>query len=347
LDPIETAVRNAFKKGNPSDSAFRERVYRAAFAATERAIEANPGLTSEAAQSRRESVRTTIEQIESEFVPASLDPGPAPAVGQVASDMQAPAVEAETRAARAAPYVEPRLDPAVERHEDNGAISVDAAEVERRRANRRGGGFLSRLLSVAVVLLVAAAGLWWLMSNGFLEAPPEIADVQVPTEEEAPAEGAGDAPLLPQVEDSRDWITIFTPDDPASVVASGDASAEVMEDDSGRFIRIRSGAGGAPVSFDVGQGVLERIAGGRAVFDIVARAEEGMPTEIAVECDFGALGDCGRRRYAVNYERGDYLFEVDLPDGAPNGAGTIAVTSDVDGEGKAVDVYEIRVSAAE
>ena len=106
---------------------------------------------------------------------------------------------------------------------------------------------------------------------------------------------------------------MFSPDDPTLVNAPADATAEVMEDDSGDFLRIRSGASGSAIVFDVGAGILEQIAGKKAVFDIVARAEEGKETQISVDCNFGELGDCGRKRYEVGYERGDYLFEIELP----------------------------------
>ncbi|TIT51293.1 MAG: hypothetical protein E5W72_11680, partial [Mesorhizobium sp.] len=38
LDAIEKAIRNAFEKGNAEDRTFRERVYRSAFAALDRAL---------------------------------------------------------------------------------------------------------------------------------------------------------------------------------------------------------------------------------------------------------------------------------------------------------------------
>ena len=70
-------------------------------------------------------------------------------------------------------------------------------------------------------------------------------------------------------------------------------------------------------------------------------------TQISVNCDFGELGDCGRKRYEVGYERGEYLFEVELPAKSPGAGGSIAINSDFANEGKAVDIYEIRVSVAE
>jgi hypothetical protein len=38
---------------------------------------------------------------------------------------------------------------------------------------------------------------------------------------------------------------------------------------------------------------------------------------------------------------------VQFPDKRPNAGGTIAINSDFAGEGKSIDIYEIRVSAAE
>ncbi len=80
------------------------------------------------------------------------------------------------------------------------------------------------------------------------------------------------------------------------------------------------------------------------MFDIIARAEDGKDTQISVDCNFGELGDCGRKRYAVGQQRNEYLFDVKFPDKRPGSAGTIAVNSDFDKQGKAVNIYEIRVS---
>ena len=53
------------------------------------------------------------------------------------------------------------------------------------------------------------------------------------------------------------------------------------------------------------------------------------------------------KRYAVGRERNEYLFDVQFPNKRPGAAGTIAVNSDFDKQGKSVDIYEIRVSIAE
>ena len=79
----------------------------------------------------------------------------------------------------------------------------------------------------------------------------------------------------------------------------------------------------------------------------MARAEQDKPTQISISCDFGELGDCGRKRYAIGFERAEYLFDVELPAKNPGASGSIAINSDFANEGKSVDIYQIRVSVVE
>ncbi len=137
---------------------------------------------------------------------------------------------------------------------------------------------------------------------------------------------------------------MFSPSDPTRVTAPADSRAELVDQEGENFIRIRSGQSGSEILFDVGQGVLERIAGHHAVFDIVARAQPGQQTQVSVSCSFGELGDCGRKRYQVRDAVSDYLFEVDPPDVRPGAGGTIAINTDISGGGKALDLFQIKVS---
>jgi hypothetical protein len=378
LDPVEKAIRNALEKGNAEDRAFREKVYRSAFAALERATQSHPELTVETAIKRRQSLQAKITSIESEYLPAApalpVHPGEVPSISldEPQGAAEAPDVEAPADASdgqQKAPSValdasEPVSDaPAVdvgagETPEPVLAGSAPAATVapdrDERRARRRRP--LAAMFIAVTLLCAAAIGGWWAYDLGLFklpDAPPPAPPQLVEEEEFDPAE---ETPLQPgepgTVEESgaqelRNWITVFSPDDPSAVNAPSGATAEVSEDESGQFMRIRSGTAGAAVVFDVGQGILEQIVGKKAVFDISARAEDGTQTEISISCDFGELGDCGRKRYAVGYERGEYLFDVELGGNRPGAGGSIAVNSDFSNEGKAVDIYEIRVSVVE
>ncbi|UCI07581.1 hypothetical protein [Mesorhizobium sp. B1-1-8] len=400
MDAIEKAIRNAFEKGNAEDRAFRERVYRSAFAALDRVLQANPNVTVEAAISRRKAVQAKIAEIESEFLPAVPDVTlPPESQAQAQNQVREPAVEASPPAA--APAVDaPRQAPAAEAaspsitvdrpvqpaaadaprsrvlpvvpdimpdeaalpdaptlDDSPGApVGNDGAEVASDRDERRIRGRRLPLTAIFVVATLAAAagiGLYFAIQTGVfktaaqLDTGPPEAPATLDDEDSSQPANTGSPQKPGEADQARNWINIFSPSDPTHVSTPSDVNAEVMKDDTGSFLRIRSGASGSAIAFDVGQGVLEKLAGKHAMFDIIARSEEGKETQISVDCNFGELGDCGRKRYAVGHERNEYLFDVQFPDKHPGAAGTIAVNSDFDKQGKSVDVYEIRVLIAQ
>ena len=386
MDAIENAIRTALAKGDADDRAFREKVYRSVFAALERNIAATAGLAPEAAQRRRDALKARITDIEQEFIPAveidrprPADRAPAPAVDPRPGIGAAPAVDPLGGPGRTAPAVEVGTRPAAApgipvpdaRREPSFGAGEPAVPVERvpspeadmalaggdpgidgpgsyerpvrgRRPRRSGVIF-----AVATLLATLAVLLWIAFELGLIGAPAKPASDQKPAAQGGEAAQPGPA-LGPGTADaSRDWVTVFSPSDPTSVVAPSGTQADIVDDDGTTFIRVRSGSGGEAVLFDVGQGMLERLAGHRAVFDVVARAQDDKDTQISIDCNFGELGDCGRRRYMVGPGRADYLFDIDLPDVRPGAAGTIAITSDVDSSGKAIEIFEIRVSISD
>lgn len=384
LDPVEKAIRSALEKGNAADRAFREKVYRAAFAALDRATQSQPQLTVEAAIKRRQNLQAKITGIEAEYLPppeptvdlddqlqAALESGgnyagsEAPAVdvsagpgadtGGYAPDI---ALDHTARPGAGAPDVD--LGPPVDlgrRDEayDTGALAGDPAAEDmvvpdRDRSRTRRRRPFAAMFLILTFLCVAVIGAIWAYQTGLFSAssglptPPQL----VEEEDFDPAEQQpGEPGDLGGTQELRNWTMVFTPDDLSTVNAPSGASAEAGADESGKYLRIRSGDTGAAIVFDVPQSVLDEIVGKKAVFNVSARAEEGVQTQISISCDFGELGDCGRKRYAVGYERGEYLFDVSLPANQPGAAGSIAINSDFANEGKAVDIYEIRVSVVE
>lgn len=356
MDSIEKAIRNAFDKGDPENREFREKVYRAAFAALDRALKANPATTVEVAINRRKALQAKIAEIESEFMPAA-----APEVSLNGNGTKAPSVSiGSPRGQGKAGGVKPVMPDIMPDAPLPGASAVTEklSRAERRAADRAAAQAERRrpfaaMFFVVTLLAMGGIGAWWAVETGLFKTAAEIdtsvhnPPKQLESEDYSP-NGANSGPARPgELDRARNWITVFSPTDPTDVSAPRGTVAEVSKDDTGSFLRIQSGNTGSAVSFDVGQGILEQIAGKHAVFDIVARAEDGKETQMAVDCNFGELGDCGRKRYLVGYQRGEYLFEMDVPDKEPGAAGTIAITSDFDKEGKAVDIYEIRVSVTE
>ncbi|RFC69241.1 MULTISPECIES: hypothetical protein [Mesorhizobium] len=422
MDVIEKAIRNAFEKGDASDQAFRERVYRQAFAALDRVLQANPGVTVESAIKRRKSLQAKIVDIEQEFTnPREPQPDPLlvtvpPLPTEAASESPRvvhPPVEAPVLSPRATPVPEvsivsvgpaprtaappvpapqapeppapePRVEPepvveapapayepfvpevtvedaapepqaeqfepvipVSERRVEPEVVSDDVRPTERVVAGRERRRRPMAAMFVAVTLFsILAIGVWWAMQTGLLGNTTQSEPVRTvlpPTDDFEP--GADEPPVEPgQADASRDWIEVFNGNDANSLSAPSDASAEAMHDEGQNFVRIKSGESGAAVLIDVNPGVLEQIAGKRATFDIVAKAQEGQDTQMSVTCNFGELGDCGRKRYAVGNARADYLFEIDMPAKKPGAAGTIAINSDFENKGKSVDIYEVKVS---
>ena len=375
MDPVEKAIRNALEKGNAEDRAFREKVYRSAFAALERATQSQPQLTVEMAIKRRQNLQAKITNIESEYLPAApalpVQPDEVPDISLEADELaDTPAMEAPAIDTGGGQEAVPDVDMHVEAEPmaDAPAVDIESPRAERpapqatatvapdrdeRRTRRRRGPWAA-IFVIVTLLCAALVGGWFAYDLGLLKlpstdevppAPPQLSEEEDfdPAEEVVPGQ-PGD---LGGTTELRSWISVFTPDDPSAVNAPTGASAEVSEDESGTFIRIRSGANDADVVFDVGQGVLEQIVGKKAVFDVSARGADGQQTQISINCDFGELGDCGRKRYAIGYERGEYLFDVELSGNRPGAGGSIAINSDFANEGKAVDIYEIRVSIVE
>lgn len=370
LDPIETAIRNALQKGDAGDRVFRARVYRSAFNALHRVLEEGDGITPAEAAARRDNLKARISEIEAGFAPASpfeIDPpiatgeapsiqvepeqGPACATPPVAPEIQAERRE-NMRAKHASPEADPRIDPdpaARPAYPDLRDLPSDGAPpvAERRTSRRRRRFFVAPLASLAVLVLIIVGGWWALQGDLLAKGPQSGAPGWHPpqTLQEESSSGAAEAPKKEgQADAEQSWIIIFTPDDPTTATAGAGAQASIMQEGHAKFLRIISGAQNGGVTFDVGKGVLEQIAGKHALFDVVARAQEGKDTQISVNCDFGTLGICERKRYEVGNQRSDFLFEMDMPNANPADAGKISIVSDIDKQGKAVDIYEIRVS---
>lgn len=370
MDAIEQAIRNAFAKGDPGDRTFRERVYRSASSAIEKAVQANPALGADELDRRRRALLATITRIETEFVraapvapaastapaaptptaaPRPVPPAPAPTVAPVSAP--APRVDPQFGAAPAAPrepgptfdlVADDRLDPAGDAAAD--AYAADEAEPARSRGRRQrgGSGRWGWLVGLLVFLIIGGLAVWTAAELGLLtqRQTTETADTGPAAPGTGPAR-PGESGAL------EDWITVFSTDDPTTVSALSGARAEVVGTGPQSVLRISGGSSGVAVRFDIGQGVLERIAGKRAVFDIVARGAEGVETQMSVSCELSGLQECGRNRYQVGTERAEYLFEVDVPAGAARSDGVLLVVADATGENRSLEIVEIRVTAGE
>ena len=227
------------------------------------------------------------------------------------------------------------------------AEAAAPAEVRQRTELRRGWAFLFILITLLAFFVMA---LWIAFTTGALKIRSAADAPAVETVAVAPADEpqpAAEKPAAPPVSD--DWLMIFRPDNPGDLVVDPTIKADITGQGPLARLRIEPAStttGDAAVVFAIGEGILQQLAGKKAVFDIVAAADKGKPTQISVMCDFAGLGDCGRKRYQIDDATSDNLFQIEFPAGAPQGAGEFILNPDVDGKGRALIIYAIKVRVA-
>ncbi|MCF3641958.1 biotin transporter BioY [Rhizobium sp. TRM95111] len=244
--------------------------------------------------------------------------------------------------------------PAVATQSDTARAASDASadfRPERAAKPRRRRGRLFSLFLVAATLVAAAgSAYWWVESSGLLLSPAERdGSVPNPPDTLAGEDFAGEDPLLKALETqsrfSSDWKEIFAPQDAADLSAGTGAVAEPVTTNEGAAVRVtsRTADRNGAVAIAVPPEVLEAMAGKSSTIALTMQATDGKPVQVAVECDFGSLGTCGRHRFTVS-DRTDLLFEVDFDRSlVPNAAGKLYVVADVGGGGASVNLFGARI----
>ncbi|QKV19376.1 hypothetical protein [Oricola thermophila] len=343
---LEIALKNALARGEASNPAFRQRVYRAAVNALERTLASQPDADAAHVAEQKRRLAEAIRAAEAAFAE------PAPAAP--ASPEVQPEPRAETRGPEVSLQAEPRAERRDEAPREAGVEPeprIEAPDREERPGTRRRAPF-AKMLTGVIVLAVIVMGAWWIVSTGAFRSAAER-DTSVPNPplqlENESFRGNPDAKTssgpahLPELAASDEgWIVLFRPDDPTTVSLVGNASAVIESDAVGQFARIVSPDTESPVLIDIPSGVMQTLAGRTAQFSIIARSDVNAPTQISVTCDIAGQGDCGRRRFSVTQNDGEFLFAAEIPSGA-TGTGTVSIVTDISDGGRAVKLSGVRV----
>lgn len=341
MESIERAIRNAFAKADAHNAATRQRIYEAAWGAHERALATNAALSTDQKEQRRDKLKTAISRIEQEFAPE------------------------RERDARKEPQAgaSPELDPVLEQPIPEAAPTLDTGDIRSARGNGRSrresadlgyeGGKRGRKdrkkkrhsplysYGIPALILIVAGMIAYSLYNSYADFTRGSSSNPLLTEGNIGPLKEGEEP------GGRKWINIFTPSEATRLSVQGRATAEIQREGNSSFARLQSHGDGDTITFDIGEGVLNQLAGKKATFNIVARSDDGKLTQMSVSCNLAGLGDCGRRRYDVGDSLSDFLFDIEFPQGKnAGGAGTITINSDLSGSGKLVDIYAIRVTTA-
>lgn len=380
MDAIERAVRAALDKGDAGDRTFRNRIYASAQSALERSLSSR-ALPAGEVDSRRRHLAAAIASIEADFLPAAeadaapyaepdFAPEPRRAEPRWAEPPAAshrgrePAFErADPPAATYAPAaVEPDYDGLIEAGEpprppEPVAPSRAPELVAPRRVKpaprelptailagkpRKQPGrwrWLGLAFNTAFILLIAY-GAWWTYGEA----------MRLYDEAKNPSAAPGKPQLsekgVDTKADDKRWIEVFRPQDAALLTVPPGAQAKLGRTDGVETISLQSAKDGPGISVAVGQGILESLAGKRVLFNIRARSSSTEGAEMSVDCDFGALGACERKRFRVVQQAAEYMFAVTLGAQAPQGNGALVIGSDLVGEAP-VEIESIRVSVIE
>lgn len=361
MDPFEKAIRGAFEKSDPSDLSVRRRVYKSALAALDRAIAANASVTEPQAAARRGKLKKLIASIESEFAPAVATAAhEAPIVQAVTPSQSAPPVAGVEPRLRAqapakkkssfgdAPRNEPRLEASPTQQSNTPApnMAEEAAPsiaARIRTKKLRNEGKKSRwpkfILNLVIFLLIIAAciyGAYWVMN----------VDLKQFSTSNSQEQNLDFTSLTVGGEHDKNWVTVFDPEDLSTVQALNGATASLSSDGRASYLEITSPSETSLTRFDVGLGTLQTFMGKKVMILVSAKAVSTEPSDIAVSCNFGALGSCARKRFTVSGDVKDFLFEYEFPDQSPNAAGSIDIISDIDGGGKGVKIVKILIRDA-
>jgi len=238
---------------------------------------------------------------------------------------------------------------------------------ERAAVRRKPRKFFSRLLVFCILLAFLGVGAWWIKTSGvFMSAAQRDSSVPNPPahvdSQDFSGNGSNDdtsdqddnsgpvnpglATIDPQNSFSAEWLEILKPTDAPKVATGPRSKAENVSENEGPAVRLTSLSSGSDGSgsVEVPVNILQQMAGKASIVALTLQSTSDAPTQITVECDFGALGRCGRHRFTVSRQKTDSLFQVRFDRSAvPTGSGHLIINSDVDGKARGINIYAIRV----
>ncbi|MBN7807664.1 hypothetical protein JZX86_20115 [Agrobacterium rosae] len=387
MSGLETAIRNALEKSDRSSAEVRARIYQSSRQALEAGLRKQGIEDPEVVAQQRQRLETLVHAIESEERNRLLNvvedhvrreaaraPAAPPPVRQVPPTISSAQSEDDVLPVEA----EVRGDVPEETRTDHdtgdfraerGVVAPDARSAsdadmgslaftpQRAAKARRKKRLVARLFIYFTLLAFLGFGAWWVYSSGLLLSPAER-DTGVPNpppEVQSEDFTGAEAKPEPSLEAGRGfsdaWNEIFNADRGNSGLQTGSLAAiEGISTPAGKAVRLTSRVAEADgnVSIAVPTEVLREMAGKSSTIAITLQSSSDRQTQLSISCDFGSLGDCARHRFTATPERADMLINVSFDRTlAPNSPGRIIINSDIDGNGRPVNLYSVRILPGE
>jgi hypothetical protein len=128
---------------------------------------------------------------------------------------------------------------------------------------------------------------------------------------------------------------------------SGNASAEVIEQDDGNVLRIIvtiSGDTSGEVLVPLGAEVMQALAGRQSVLAISVRSASRKQPRSMSNASSRYWAIAAAAAFDVTYDTSDILFSLDFDRAlAPMKAGYLVINSDISGGGKGIDLLAVRI----
>ncbi|MHC5308006.1 hypothetical protein [Bartonella sp. LJL80] len=323
----EQAIRNALLKIDARNKATRRRVYESAWNAHERALLADETLNDVKRSERRNRLMRLIRLIEDEYQltpPASQN------------DSQDDLTVTNDTLYSNGP--EEQIDIEVD-----GASNQDYKRLRGHGLQKRPTHRLT-ILAVIIGCAILSVFIIWSFFNSLSGRTIIENQSDGAMHSSAPIE----LPERPQNQNAKDdgWIRFFHPGDATSVTTRGGASVDIRVDAGESYLRIFANSANDAAIIDIGEGALNTLRGKKVLLDIDAKSDSGQTSQLSITCDLGQGSDCGRRRFEVPSNREDILFQIDIPANS-SGPAKLYLTSDLLGEGHAIDIFGMRMRAAE
>ena len=232
--------------------------------------------------------------------------------------------------------------------EEAAAERIDRAP-ERAIKPRRVRRWKAKAFAFVTLLAFVGAGWWWVESTGLL-IPQAQRDGSVPnpppTVTDEDFDGAKQLKSLSRQGGYGDeWTLLYEPGRTKDAATGPAATVSVKNSGNGPYLDFASTATGpdGAVTVDIPRDILAKMQGKTSSIAVTLQGGD-KPVQVAIECDFGSLGTCGRHRFLLSQNRSDLLFEVDVKaDGNPDGDGKLVINPDAGGEANEARLYSIHI----
>ncbi|MEM9734410.1 MAG: hypothetical protein AAF903_13135 [Pseudomonadota bacterium] len=199
----------------------------------------------------------------------------------------------------------------------------------------------AKLFLWTIIVVGIGVALWWAITFG-----PALLRQQLDGSVPNPATTIESGSFVPGGGDG--WLNVFLPaEDSQNVDTEGRGTADLFQDANTTFLRMASNAGSTAntIRIKMPRGIMQNIRGKVATFELTMKGPEEDGHQFAIFCEFGPMGECGRKRFRIRQKVEAFVFDVLVNDAAlPSTQDAyLVINTDLSSVGKSVDLLAIRV----